>query len=43
MASTSAGVWAGNSFSVFPVAGLMVAKGIQQSYPPAPDLLQDGV
>ena len=28
MASTSSGVWAGNSFSVFPVAGLMVAKGI---------------
>ena len=33
MASTSAGVWAGNSFSVFPVAGLMVAKGMEAVLP----------
>ncbi len=32
--STSSGVWEGNTFSVFPVAGLMVANGMALFYPP---------
>ena len=36
MASTSSGVWAGNTFSVFPVAGLMVAKGMSAVLPAEP-------